>query len=42
MFLESHNWQPFGPQRSVAAKPQLGNAIRAATAGGTGCWPPSQ
>jgi len=42
MFLESHNWQPFGPQRSVAAKPHAGNAMRAATAGGTGCWPPSQ
>jgi len=42
MFLESHNWQPFGPQRAVAAKPHCGSAIRAATAGGTGCWPPSQ
>jgi predicted porin len=42
MFRESHSWQPFGPQRSVAAKPQLGSAICAATAGGTGCWPPSQ
>jgi hypothetical protein len=40
MFLESHSWQPFGPHRFVAAKPHKGSAIRAATVGGTGIWPP--
>src|ERR1700739_4899699 len=42
MFRESHNWQPFGPQRWVAAKPHKGSAMRSAMAGGTGCWPSSQ
>jgi hypothetical protein len=37
MFLASHGWQPFGPQRLVAAKPHNGSAVRAAIAGGTGC-----
>jgi hypothetical protein len=42
MFLESHNWQPFGPHRFVAAKPHWGSAICSAMPGGTGCWPFSQ